>query len=919
MRYFPLASFLLASISILSVDAAEVIDYTESIAPIFQKHCEGCHSADEGEGGFSLHSFDALMEGGDGGAAITAGASGSSRLYLMAARELEPVMPPAEEPGLSEKELELLSAWIDQGAKGPSGETPIRRSLSVPKIRSGEHVKLPITALAISADGTRHAVARFGTVQIVDENEQLISEIADLPGKVNSVSFSRDGTRVLVASGLTGSYGRAGLYDVETAKLHTEMLGHNDVLYSAVFSPDEAIIATAGYDRIIKLWDASSGDPLRDLKGHNGAIFDLAFSPDGKLLVSGCADETAKVWNVATGKRLDTLGQPEGEVFAVQVTPDGKYILAGSADNRVRVWRLRSTDRPRINPIVATRFVDESPIVNFAMSPDGNRLAVLSEAGNVKLLESRRWTQVAVLEPLKESASDLVFTPDSSSLLFSLMNGRLVTRKLPKRLRSNEETQADVKQIYLDLGEPTEMMEPKGPSSAINPTKVPRNVKVSGVIAKTNEFDHYQWKANAGEVWAIDVNPTDGSMIDPIVSILDDHGQPVLRTRLQAVRDTYFTFRGKNSSQFNDFRLFNWQEIHLNDYLYANGEVTRTFMHPRGPDSGFNMYPNEGNRWTYFGTSHVSHALGEPAYVVRPIRQGDQPAANGLPVFNIVYENDDDPMRLAGISSRLVFVTPRDAVYTARVADTRGEGGSSYEYELLLRAAAPSYSATLGPFNRTLHRGAGREVLLRVDRIDEFMGKVTFTIDDLPEGIHSNFPVVVEEGQRFAIGNVWADQDAPQWNGVLNPRINASATINERRVEREAGKLGELSLDDRGKVIPRILPIDFEGDGLKKDAAIWTLNIPRGETRSARVVVDREKGFDKEIQFGKETAGRNTAFGVYVDNIGLNGLLIRQNESDREFFLTADPACNLGSRLMFLKTNVDGGLTTPPIRVEVTE
>ena len=73
------------------------------------------------------------------------------------------------------------------------------------------------------------------------------------------------------------------------------------------------MVATAGYDRVIRLWDLESGEPVRDLKGHNGAIFDLAFSPDGQVLVSACADETVKVWNVATGARLDTLSQPRAK------------------------------------------------------------------------------------------------------------------------------------------------------------------------------------------------------------------------------------------------------------------------------------------------------------------------------------------------------------------------------------------------------------------------------------------------------------------------------------------------------------------------------------------------------------------------------------------------------------------------------
>ena len=59
------------------------------------------------------------------------------------------------------------------------------------------------------------------------------------------------------------------------------------------------------------------------------------------------------------------------------------------------------------------------------------------------------------------------------------------------------------------------------------------------------------------------------------------------------------------------------------------------------------------------------------------------------------------------------------------------------------------------------------------------------------------------------------------------------------------------------------------------------------------------------------------AHGVYVDNIGLNGLLVREGENEREFFLTADPIAEPGKRSFFLSGAVDGTVTTHPITVEV--
>lgn len=908
-------ALIVLTLAVTTARAAEPVDYVRDVLPIFETYCIGCHTADEEQGGLVMESHAALMTGGESGVAITPGEPGSSRLVLMVRGQLEPTMPPEGEERPSEEEIEKIVAWIEQGALGPDGDVPLKRELRTPDIETAEGVNAPVTAIAFSPVGDLRAVARYGQVDILDSKDNVVSRIAEDLHKVNSIEFSSDGNRIVIATGVPGAYGAAGIYSVATGERQMELLGHRDVLYAAVFSPDDSLVATAGYDRQIILWDANTGQKQRELEGHNGAIFDLAFSPDGNVLVSACADETAKVWNVESGKRLDTLSQPEGEVFACDVTDDGKFILAGSADNRLRVWRLRSNAQPRINPIVATRFIDESPLVAFAPTPDGSALAVLSMAGNVKIIRTSDWNLAASLPPLSETGSDLTVTPDGKSVLVSLMNGEVVRLDIPPLTKVEESVEKGPKRVYLDLGPLRELDESKlaGSPDSDEPIDVARGVSIRGTIAHPAQADRYRFEAHRGEVWAIDADAVDGSPVDPIVAIYDDQGQPVLRTRLQAVRDSYFTFRGKDSMQISDFRVFNWEEMRLNDYFYANGEVTRLFMYPRGPDSGYNVYPNEGNRWTYFGTSHTTHALGEPGYIVRPLREGESELANGLPVFEIYYENDDDPMRLAGTGSRLLFTAPDDAAYTVVVRDTRGEGGENFAYKLAIRPANPSFQASVEKANGTLMRGTGREFTVRIDRLDGFNGPVTFDIPNLPPQIKSNVPITIEAGQRYAHGTLWVAENAEGWEGKLSPEVIVRGKVLGKTIERSVGPVGELTLGDRPRAIPSIHPLDR----MVPEDENWTLTVQRGETVSARVVIRRSDGFTNEVSFGKENAGRNTAHGVYVDNIGLNGLLVRQNESEREFFLTADPITKPGKRMFFLRGEVDGNVTTHPITVEV--
>ena len=360
---------------------ADKLDYAQDIFPILEMHCIGCHTEDDAEGGLAMDSHAALMRGGDGGMAITAGVPANSRMLLMVSGKLEPRMPP-EDDGPSEEDLAILAAWVEQGAVGPQGDVLMKRTLRTPKIATSDTVKKPITAIAISSDATLQAIAQFNRVDVIQlgkPNAAPTTFTGDF-GKVTSVRFSNDHTKILIATGLTGAYGVAAVYSVSDGEMQREFLGHRDLLYAAEFSPDERIIATAGYDRKIILWNADTGEKLRELKGHNGAIFGLSFSPNGKVLASACADETVKIWNVKSGERLDTLGQPEGEVYCVSISHDGKHIVAGSRDNRLRVWRLISLDQPATNPLIVTRYLDDSPITQFAWTQDGKRIVVMSES-----------------------------------------------------------------------------------------------------------------------------------------------------------------------------------------------------------------------------------------------------------------------------------------------------------------------------------------------------------------------------------------------------------------------------------------------------------------------------------------------------------------------------------------------------------
>ncbi len=204
-------------------------------------------------------------------------------------------------------------------------------------------------------------------------------------------------------------------------------------------------------------------------------------------------------------------------------------------------------------------------------------------------------------------------------------------------------------------------------------------VRAAGVILRnpsatsdSPDQDWFAFSCKQHERWVIEtIAKTTGSPVDTRIEVLDQSGKPILRTRLQATRESYFTFRGKDSTIADDFRLHRWEDMELNEYLYCGGEVVKLWLYPRGPDSGFRVYPGFGSRFTYFDTTATTHALGEPVWIVHELPKDATPLPNGLPVFPIYYENDDDSTRKTDKDSRIVFEAPEDGQYFIRVRDAR--------------------------------------------------------------------------------------------------------------------------------------------------------------------------------------------------------------------------------------------------------
>jgi hypothetical protein len=914
----------LASLYACEAVAENVPDYSNTIQPIFTRYCTGCHNSQDAEGELSLESYTLLREGGAEGPVIAASAQESRLLdVLTGSREL--AMPPEGEPQPKPEEIELLVRWMDAGAPGPEGDLANTRQLRVPQLPPSLQSK-PVTAVALSPNGKYRAVARFRTIELLETgNGKLLHRLDGHAGKINDLRFTSDSRELIAAGGIAGLYGEVRLWDVKTGKPIRTFSGHDDTVYVAVVDRKKQLLATGSYDHQIIIWDFDSGEKKHLLAGHNGPVFDLALSPDGKNLVSASGDATVKIWHVPTGRRLDTRSEPLKEQYSVAFSPDGLRFAAAGADNRIRLWKLVSRDQMKINPIVHARYGHDGVITRLRYAADGGQLVSTALDGAIKVWQMPELRQQAVYGQQSDTIEALAVNSANRQIVVGRMDGSLGTFPLPETVIATDKGVAIESQATLATGKPPSNQLQEAGEAEPNDTVAQAQLLeipavASGVIQNRNgrdgnpDVDLYRFHSRAGETWVLQIEAArNQSALDSKIEVLDDEGNPVIRVLLQAVRDSYFTYRGKNSNQTDDFRLHNSGEMKLNQYLYANGEVVRLYHYPRGPDSGFKVYPNFDQRFGYFDTTPITHALGEVCYIVEPHATSESITPNGLPVFPIYYENDDDSERKLGADSRLTFIAPDDGDYLVRVRDIRGFEGEAYQYKLYVRTLHPDFELRTSQ-DPAVPPGGFRRFNIKLKRMDGFDGPVDVEITGLPPGFSVAGPLVVEAGQQRASGTIRADLDAPaptEENSKMT-KVIAKATINGKRISREVGSLGEIKLDEPAKLKITIHP---ENESLTSHG-LPVLVMPAGKTIKCTLRVDRED-HDGVVGFGHEEAAWNLPHGIYVDNIGLNGVLMLAEENEREVFITSEPWVKESERPIFFEAAVDRRPASSPVMLRV--
>jgi WD40 repeat protein len=276
----------------------------------------------------------------------------------------------------------------------------------------------PITAIAFRPDGKGLlAAAEDGhLIEWAAEDEQESQTLVRAGDHLNLASFDAAATRAAVFSLVRGT--RIQIWDLEKRSLAKTLDGHREFITDCTFSCDGNYLASASFDRTVRVWDVVAGKPVYVYTGHGSRVWQAAISPDGEWVASADEKEPlARVWNARTGTERCVLREHNSPVKSLAFSNDGE-LIASVSDVTLKIWKAASGEE------VASVRLPSREVRSLTFSGDRKLLAVATWGWLTCVsVESGR---VAYAKPLKEQSehASLAFTADGRLIASS---GRAVT------------------------------------------------------------------------------------------------------------------------------------------------------------------------------------------------------------------------------------------------------------------------------------------------------------------------------------------------------------------------------------------------------------------------------------------------------------------------------------------------------------
>jgi WD40 repeat protein/tRNA A-37 threonylcarbamoyl transferase component Bud32 len=272
------------------------------------------------------------------------------------------------------------------------------------------------SGVAFSSDDQVLAIPaeKLGAMRLWDVAINRELAVLDCPRASSAVMFSRDG-RYLIAS----NDDAIRIWTPWATDEKLTLSGHLGGIPGLAASPTGALLASAGKDRSVRIWDAAQGRLVRTIHGFHGPVQAVAFANDERRIITAEFSGELRIWDLesAWSEHLSDagLGRP---IWSVNFTRDGRFLWVQGTP-QAAVWRVRtgkSASEPLTASVLELRHVVPASF-DAALAPGGRWLA----STNHEKLEihdlSRGRVGITLTFAHPRGVKHLAFRPDGKSFV----------------------------------------------------------------------------------------------------------------------------------------------------------------------------------------------------------------------------------------------------------------------------------------------------------------------------------------------------------------------------------------------------------------------------------------------------------------------------------------------------------------------
>lgn len=405
----------------------DIVSFHREVLPILRTNCIACHKPGKAKGGLDLTTHAALFRGGDDGQVIELGDAAASRLIETICGD-EPEMPKESEP-LLPREIDLMKRWIEQGAiVDAAGEVGTRRPTEPTIYRS-----LPaVHSLSFSPDGSFLAVpGRHEILLHHADGSGVVARLAGDSPRLESVTFSKDGTILVACGGAVSEFGEIQIWDTHRRELIRSIKASNDTFYGVSISPNNQQVAVGCADKLVRVFNIADGIEVMKCDNHLDWVFGTAFTNDGLRLATVSRDKAAKLIDVASGHLIDDVNLSRDPLICLTRHPIENLVATGGAEGKIRLFKMEPRGgRLSEGDNKEESFVREfehmaSPIQSIAFSSDGIHVACGALSGEVRVFKTDNGQRVVKIHVGRGPIFAIAFTADGKQVAAGGYDGRI--------------------------------------------------------------------------------------------------------------------------------------------------------------------------------------------------------------------------------------------------------------------------------------------------------------------------------------------------------------------------------------------------------------------------------------------------------------------------------------------------------------